>query len=91
MAKAYQFMADGFEDIEALAPVDILRRGGVDIKTVSITGSREVTSAHGVTILADITFEEANLDDADLLMLPGGMPGAANLRDHRALGEALTE
>lgn len=84
-------MADGFEDIEALAPVDILRRGGVDIKTVSITGSREVTSAHGVTILADITFEEANLDDADLLMLPGGMPGAANLRDHRTLGEALTE
>lgn len=91
MAKVYQFMANGFEDIEALAPVDILRRGGVDIKTVSITGSREVTSAHGVTILADITFEEASLDDADLLMLPGGMPGAANLRDHKALGEALVK
>ncbi|MBQ7423660.1 MAG: DJ-1/PfpI family protein [Prevotella sp.] len=89
MAKVYQFMADGFEDIEALAPVDVLRRGGVDIKTVSIMGSREVTSAHGVTILADLTFEEADLSDADMLLLPGGMPGAANLHDHEGLRDTL--
>lgn len=90
MAKVYQFMADGFEDIEALVPVDILRRGGVEVTTVSITGSREVTSAHGVTVLADTTMEQAgDFGDADLLLLPGGMPGAANLRDHDGVAKAL--
>ena len=72
--KVYQFFADGFEDIEALIPLDIMRRGGVEFITVSINGSEEVTSAHGVTIKTDMTFEEGNFDDADLLMLPGGMP-----------------
>ena len=91
MAKVFQFMANGFEDIEALIPVDVLRRGGVDIKTVSITGSDVVESAHGVKIHADLTFEdaEAMLDDADLLMLPGGMPGATNLNDHEGVKAAL--
>ena len=89
MAKVYQFMADGFEDIEALAPVDVLRRGGVDIQTVSITGRLEVESAHGVTILADLLFEDADLGDADLLMLPGGMPGASNLDAHEGVKAAL--
>lgn len=89
MAKVYQFMADGFEDIEALAPVDVLRRGGVDIKTVSIMGRKEVTSAHGVTVLADITLDEADFSDADMLLLPGGMPGAANLNECKPVREAL--
>ena len=79
MAKIYQFMAEGFEDVEALAPVDILRRGGQEIVMVSITGSELVTSAHGVTIKADALFEDVDLGDADLLMLPGGMPGSTNL------------
>ena len=89
MAKVYQFMANGFEDIEALIPVDVLRRGGVDIKTVSITGSPMVESAHGVKMMADLTFEEADLSDADLLMLPGGMPGASNLNAHEGVKAAL--
>jgi len=89
MAKVYQFMADGFEDIEALIPVDVLRRGGVDITTVSIMGKKEVVSAHGVTILADTVFEDVDLSDADLLMLPGGMPGATNLDMHEGVKEAL--
>ena len=72
MAKIYQFMAEGFEDVEALAPVDILRRGGQEIVMVSITGSELVTSAHGVTIKVDALFEDVDLGDADLLMLPGG-------------------
>ena len=88
-AKVYQFMADGFEDVEALIPVDVLRRGGVDIKTVSIMGRLEVESAHGVTIKADMLFEDADLSDADLLMLPGGMPGASNLDAHEGLKAAL--
>ena len=93
MAKVFQFMANGFEDIEALIPVDVLRRGGVDIKTVSITGSDVVESAHGVKIHADLTFEdaEAMLDDADLLMLPGGMPGATNLNDHEGVKGSVAE
>ncbi len=91
MAKVYQFMADGFEDIEALIPVDVLRRGGVDIKTVSITGSNMVESAHGVVVMTDVLFEDVadELKDADLLMLPGGMPGAENLNAHEGLKKAL--
>ena len=63
MAKVYQLMADGFEEIEALAPVDILRRGEVDIQMVSITGTELVTSAHGVVIKTDVLFENADLSN----------------------------
>lgn len=90
MAKVYEFLANGFEEIEALAPVDILRRGGVEVKTVSITGSKEVESSHHITVLADLTFEDAgDFSDADMLMLPGGMPGAANLNEHEGVRAAM--
>lgn len=90
MAKIYEFLADGFEDIEALAPVDILRRGGVEIKTVSVTGSRYVETAHGVTVKADLLFEEGGgFADADMLMLPGGMPGSQSLNGHEGLRALL--
>ena len=83
MAKVYEFLANGFEEIEGLAPVDILRRGGVDIKTVSITGSEWVETSHGVTIKADLKFEDIqSFDDADMLLLPGGMPGSSHLNEH---------
>ena len=63
MAKVYEFLANGFEEIEGLAPVDILRRGGVEVKTVSITGSEWVETAHGITLKADLKFEDvASLD-----------------------------
>ena len=87
----YEFLATGFEEVEALAPVDILRRGGVEIKTVSVTGDLVVESAHGLGIRADLLFDEADLASADLLMLPGGLPGATNLNDHEGLRRALTE
>ncbi len=90
MAKVYEFLANGFEDIEALATVDILRRGGVDIKTVSVTGSEFVESAHGVTIKADMLFESVeSFDDAEMLLLPGGLPGATNLNEHQGLRDLL--
>lgn len=90
MAKIYVFMANGFEDVEALAPIDILRRGGQEVVTVSINATREVESAHAVTILADTILTEAgDFSDADLLMLPGGMPGAANLDMTEGVREAL--
>ena len=78
----YEFLATGFEEVEALAPVDILRRGGVEIKTVSVTGDLIVESAHGVGIKADALFEDIDPTAADLLMLPGGLPGATNLNEH---------
>lgn len=89
MAKVYEFLADGFEEVEALAPVDIFRRGGVEIETVSITGDYLVVSAHGVGIKADRLFEDVDLSDADILMLPGGLPGATNLNSHEPLKDAL--
>lgn len=90
MAKVYEFLANGFEEIEGLAPVDILRRGGVEVVTVSITGKREVQSSHGITILADTTFEEGGrFDDADILLLPGGMPGSTNLNAHDGVRDAI--
>jgi len=90
MAKIYVFLADGFEDVEALIPVDVLRRGGQEVVTVSVMGdSQVVESAHGVQIVADALFDDVVLSDAQLLLLPGGMPGASNLYDHEELGEAL--
>ncbi len=92
MAKVYTFLANGFEDIEALAPVDILRRGGVEVTTVSISGSQYVESAHSVTIKADAQFDDiADFADADMLLLPGGMPGAANLKAHEGLRQLLLD
>lgn len=89
MAKVYEFLANGFEEIEALAPVDIFRRGGLEVKTVSVTGSELVESSHGVTVKADLLFKDGNFTDADLLMLPGGMPGSANLNAHEGVRNAL--
>ncbi|MBR1414627.1 MAG: DJ-1/PfpI family protein [Prevotella sp.] len=90
MAKVYVFLADGFEDVEALIPVDVLRRGGVDVTTVSVVdGSQVVESAHGVQMVADALFEDCDFRDADLLLLPGGMPGAKNLYEHEGVREAV--
>jgi len=92
MAKVYVFLANGFEDIEALIPVDVLRRGGVEVVTVSVTGdSQVVETAHRVQIVADAMFEDCDFSDADLLMLPGGMPGASNLNNHEGVRQALLE
>lgn len=90
MTKVYEFLATGFEDIEALAPVDILRRGGVEVCTVSISGTEWVESAHGVSVRADLKIEDvSDFDDADMLLVPGGMPGAQNLKDDERVGQAL--
>lgn len=92
MAKVYVFLADGFEDVEALIPVDVLRRGGVDVVTVSVMDDNQmVESAHGVQILADALFDECRYDDADLLLLPGGMPGASNLYANRGVRQAVLD
>lgn len=87
----YTFLANGFEDVEALAPVDVLRRAGLEVTTVSINETKEVTSAHGVTVLADTLLAVNNYDDAELLFLPGGMPGSANLDNCDAVKDALVK
>lgn len=87
--KVYVFLADGFEDVEALIPVDVFRRGGIVTKTVSVTGTKRVVSAHGVAVEADMLFEEGDFSDADLLFLPGGLPGADNLNAHAGLCQVL--
>ena len=85
----YVFLATGFEDIEALAPVDIMRRAGLEVQTVSTTTEQVVVSAHGVGVAADIMLPEADFLAAEMLVLPGGMPGAANLDACRPLTEAI--
>lgn len=89
MKKAYLFFATGFEEVEALTVVDILRRGGVECKTVSVTGDYDVTSSHAVTIRADLLFEEQSLEDGDMLILPGGIPGTPNLKAHAGLDKLI--
>lgn len=91
MAKVYEFIATGSEEIESLIPLDVMRRGGVEFLTVSITGSKTVEMAHGAKIETDLLFEEADFSDADLLMLPGGLPGADNLNAHEGVRKALLE
>lgn len=85
MEKIYVFLATGFEDIEALGFVDVCRRASLPLVTVSVTGNKVVTSAHGVGIVADALFEDLDFSDATLLYLPGGMPGATNLDNHSGL------
>ena len=75
MKKAVVFLANGFEEIEALTAVDVLRRAGAVVDIVSVC-EKEVTGAHGIKVIADITEEEFNPDDYDAVVLPGGMPGA---------------
>lgn len=89
MKKSYVFLAYGFEEIEALTPVDVLRRAGMDVKTVSIGATAEVIGAHGVTVKADMMFADADYADAEWLILPGGLPGAVNLHEHEGLGKLL--
>ena len=90
MKKVYVFLAEGFEEMEAVTPIDLLRRAGVDAKLVSVTGNRAVTGAHGVTYLADLLFEEIS-EDADMLVLPGGLPGTTNLQAHEGLTRLLLQ
>ncbi len=75
----YVFLAEGFEECEALAPVDILRRGGLEVKTVGV-GSKTVAGAHGIPVVCDIKDSEAVTEGLSAVILPGGMPGTLNLK-----------
>lgn len=89
MNRSFLFLADGFEEVEALTVVDVMRRAGMDIKTVSINKSNEVVGAHGIKVNADMTFDGSDLSDAEWLIVPGGMPGSSNLAAYQPLNELL--
>lgn len=84
-------LADGFEEVEALTAVDLLRRAGVDAVTVSIMRKREVTGSHGIPVIADILFEDADFDEVKMIVLPGGMPGTTNLLKYEPLTRILKQ
>jgi len=85
----YVHLATGFEEIEALTTVDVLRRACVDVKTVSVMDERVVTGSRGIPVVADLIFDEAEYDACEMIVLPGGMPGAANLAAHTGLCEKI--
>ena len=86
---SFVFLADGFEEVEALTSVDVMRRAGMPVTTVSINPGLEVTGAHGVKVIADSLFDDNDYSAAQWLVLPGGIPGAPNLLAHDGLREAL--
>lgn len=87
--KVFLFLADGFEEIEAIAPIDIFRRADIDVTTVSVSGNKSVRGAHNIYIQADSLFSETDFTVNDLLYLPGGMPGTKNLEGHEGLKKLL--
>ena len=91
MKRSYLFLAPGFEETEALATVDVMRRAGMEVLTVAINpeNSEKVCGAHGVVVVADLLPEDADFTDVEWLICPGGMPGAQNLADSRIVTEAL--
>ena len=93
--KAIVFLAEGFEDMEALATRDVLLRGGVEVLTVSLIEDWQVDSSHGVTVIADMSWPDFRSDIAveadDVMIFPGGMPGSRNLAAHQELMDLMKD
>src|SRR5574344_1951678 len=91
MKHAFVLLADGFETIEALTPVDILRRCGVATETVSISDSYRVNSSHGINVEADRVLGNGSLEGGDIIIIPGGYPGYVNIGNSEAAGVVIKE
>ena len=91
MSKVYVFVADGFEEVEGLAVVDLLRRADIETIMISVSDTTDILGAHGIVISADKVFEEVGFEDVDMLFLPGGTTGVKNLRKHEGLCTVLNE
>ena len=84
----YVFLAEGFEEAEALTPVDILRRGGLEVKTVGV-GAKTVTGAHSIPVVCDMSENDVDFSDIEAVVLPGGMPGTINLENSKAVKDTV--
>lgn len=89
MSEVCVFLADGFEEIEGLTVVDLLRRAGIETRTVSIMGQEEIQGAHGIIVKADSLFENTDFSEVKMLVLPGGMPGTIHLKEHKGLEKLI--
>lgn len=89
MRKAAIFLATGFEEIEAITIIDVLRRGGVHLDIISVSGNEYVEGAHQITVKSDLLFFAIDYSDYELFVLPGGMPGTTNLIKHEGLSMLL--
>lgn len=87
----YFFLADGFEEIEALCPIDLLRRAGSHVKTVAVGNGEFVTGSHGITVKADMKESDFSSADAELIVLPGGMPGTTHLEESEVVAKAIED
>ncbi|MCR5734533.1 MAG: DJ-1/PfpI family protein [Lachnospiraceae bacterium] len=85
----YVFLAEGFEEIEALTVVDLLRRAGIKCTTVSINDADQITGSHSITVACDAHISDINIEGEDVLILPGGMPGTSNLAACETLSDML--
>ena len=85
----YLFLAEGFEDMEAVVPFDLLKRAGTEVVTVGV-GGKTVKSAHGLTVTADIAEEKVDFKKAEAFVFPGGWPGAKNLKNSETVNNAIT-
>jgi 4-methyl-5(b-hydroxyethyl)-thiazole monophosphate biosynthesis len=85
------FLADGFEEIEALTPVDVFRRAGLPVLTVSVSDMHTVTGSHNIIVTADTTLSELDRENIEMIILPGGMPGASNLDKNLSLDKLIID
>lgn len=90
-AKVYALVAEGLEEVECLAAVDVMIRCGIEVKLISMSESLEVAGSHGLRIVTDMLWEDSAPEEADCIFLPGGMPGTKHLAEHKGLAKALEQ
>lgn len=84
----YMFFADGFEEVEAIATLDVIRRGGIEIKSVGVNG-KEITGSHGITVVCDTVIGDLSFENLSGIILPGGMPGTTNLMEDSVVNDFI--
>lgn len=89
--KVCVFLADGFEEIEGLTVVDLLRRAGIEVTTASIMGDLMIHGSHGINVKADTSFTDVNFEEMDMVVLPGGLRGMQNLKAHAGVRDVLLD
>ena len=84
----YMFFANGFEEVEAIATLDVIRRAGIEIKSVGVD-AKEITGSHGITVVCDETTSSVSFNNLEGVILPGGMPGTTNLLENKTVNEYI--